>query len=312
MRIVIAGGSGFLGRALSRRLTGDGHEVIVLSRSARTTSGADGARSAAWNPDGSSGPWAQALEGADAVINLSGAGIADKRWSRARKAELRSSRLLSTRSLVRAMETLTRRPPVFLQGSAMGYYGATLDDSPVDESSPPGPDFFGRLAVEWEAEASPLVDLGCRVVFIRTGLVLDTNGGALPLMALPFRLFGGGPMASGRQVLSWIHIADWIAMVLWALSTPTATGAYNATAPNPMTNAEFSRALGRALRRPSWFPVPGFLLRLIVGEMAEAGLIRGQRVVPARALDAGFTFQYPHLAEALAELLSASPRDHRP
>ena len=304
MRIVIAGGSGLLGRALSTRLLADGHDVVVLSRHGDRGSGARGGpRFVAWQPDGSTGSWASELDGADAVVNLSGAGIADQRWTAARKAELRSSRVLSTESLVRAVQAATKRPQVFVQGSAMGYYGASLDARPLDETAPPGQDFLGELCVAWEAAAQPLVSLGCRLAIVRTGLALDPTGGALPQIALPFRLFGGGPMASGRQVMSWIHVDDWTSLVTWILSTPSASGVFNATAPHPVDNRAFAKALGRALGRPSWFPVPAFVLRIVVGGMADAGLILGQSVVPARALAAGFTFAHPTLDEALAHVL---------
>jgi uncharacterized protein (TIGR01777 family) len=235
---------------------------------------------------------------------LAGAGIADKRWTAARKAELKSSRVESTRSLVRAIESSTRRPPTFIQGSAIGYYGASLDDRPLDETSPGGRDFLAEMASAWEAETAPLPALGCRLAIVRTGIVLDAAGGALPQMALPFKLFGGGPMASGRQVISWIHRDDWLALVLWILNTSSAEGVFNATAPNPVTSRQFAAALGRALRRPSWLPVPAFALRLVVGELAEDGLIKGQRVVPARALAAGFRFAHPEIGEALRSALA--------
>lgn len=304
MKVVIAGGSGFLGRALTSRLLGDGHNVTVLSRGTDRAAAPGRAAVADWSPNGSSGPWARAIDGADAVINLAGAGIADKRWNAARKTVIRSSRLDSTRSLVRAVEAASARPSTFIQGTAIGYYGAWLDERTFDESSPAGSDFLGQLCVEWEQAAAPLEALGCRLAIVRTGIVLDQSGGALPQMALPFKLFAGGPMASGRQVISWIHIADWLSMILWILRTPTTSGVYNATAPQPVTSSAFARALGRALHRPSWFPVPGFVLRAVVGEMATDGLIKGQRVVPARALAQGFAFAHPDLNEALRHALS--------
>ena len=304
MRIVIAGGSGLLGGALCTRLVADGHDVVVFSRKGdRRQTPRGGVRFVAWTPDGAAGPWAQEIDGADAVVNLSGAGIADKRWSPERKALLKSSRLLSTASLIAGLQQVTRRPAIFLQGTAVGYYGASLDDRPHDESAPAGDDFLGRLCVEWEAAAAPVSALGCRLIVVRTGLVLDPSGGALPPLALPFRLFGGGPMASGRQMMSWIHRDDWTAMVAWLLASPVASGVYNATAPHPVSNREFAKALGRALHRPSWFPVPAFALRLAVGEMADPMLILGQSAVPARALAQGFSFAHPALDEALAHAL---------
>ena len=299
-RIVLAGGSGFLGRALAAELPGRGYDVVVLSRQAGA--GPSGVRTVAWQPDGTSGAWAAEIDGARAVINLAGANIADKRWTAERKEELRSSRVLSTRSLVSAVRAAARPPAVFLQGSAVGFYGL-LDDRVVDESHPPGDDFFGRMAVAWEAEARPLEALDVRLAIVRSGVVLARDDGALKKMLPAFQWFVGGRIASGQQYFSWIHLEDWIAFMLWALEYTPAAGPLNATAPAPVTNAEFSRALGRALRRPSWLPVPGPALRVLVGELATYALLHGQRVVPKRALALGFTFRYPDIDSALQALL---------
>jgi uncharacterized protein (TIGR01777 family) len=301
MRIVIAGGSGFLGRPLVELLISRGHDVATLSRGTTGTRHGPG-RQVTWNPDGTAeASWAQAIDGADAVVNLAGAGIADKRWTTARKEELRSSRILSTRSLVAAIRSAAQKPPVFIQGSAVGYYG-TPNGEPRDESFPPGSDFLATLAVDWEAEARAAEALGCRVVLMRTAVVLARDGGALKKMGLPFQFYVGGPIGSGRQYLSWIHRDDWIAFVEWLIDTPAAAGAFNASAPNPVTNREFSAALGRALGRPSWLTVPGFALRTLVGEAADVALLRGQRAVPRRALELGFTFKYPDVHQALREV----------
>jgi uncharacterized protein (TIGR01777 family) len=298
MKVVIAGGSGFLGRALCARLLAAGHTVTVLSRGG----GAGlprGVRVVAWRADGTTGAWASEIDGADAVVNLAGAGIADRRWNAARKQLLRDSRVQSTRSLVDAVRAATRRPPVFIQGSAVGFYGAFDNGPALDESASPGSDLLGSMCVEWEAQAQPLASLGCRLVVVRTGIVLSREGGALAKMMTPFRLFVGGPIGSGRQVISWVHLDDWIGIVLWAIANPAVSGPINATAPHPATNGEFSHALGRAMGRPSWFPVPGFVLRIVVGEMAEDGLLRGQRVLPARTLQLGYQFHYPDIDEAM-------------
>lgn len=299
MKVVLAGGSGFLGRALSEHLVGRGHEVAVLTRSG-SVPGRTGARAVSWQPDGSTTPgaWGTEIDGAGAIINLAGAGIADRRWNRRRKDLLRSSRVLATRSLVAAVRAASARPSVFLQGSAVGFYGNSGDEI-LDESFPPGDDFLGDLCVAWEAEAHAVTALGCRLVLLRSGVALARDGGALKKLMPPFLFFVGGPIATGRQYLSWIHRADWIALVTWALETPAVSGAVNATAPNPVTNAEFSRALGRALRRPSFVHVPAFALRLLVGEMADHGLITGQRVVPKRALELGFQFTHPEIEAAM-------------
>jgi uncharacterized protein (TIGR01777 family) len=301
MRVVIAGGSGFLGRALSARLVAGGHDVTILTRSATDRPG--GPRVVLWTPNGHADVWLHALDGADAIVNLTGAGIADRRWTPARKAELRSSRLLPTQSLVHAIESVGRRPNVFIQGSGIGYYGASLDDREIDESRPAGGDFLGRLCVEWESAAAPIAALGCRVVYVRTGLVMGRHGGALPKMALPFRLFAGGPTGTGRQYMPWIHLDDWIALVAWAIGSPTVAGPLNACAPAPVTNETFARTLGHALGRPSWLRAPAVALHLILGtEFADLLLLNGQRAIPRRARDLQFSFSHSELDEALADL----------
>lgn len=300
MKIVIAGGSGFLGRPLTQELVAQGHEVVVLTRGRAQHSG--GVRSVQWSgtPGDTEDTWAFEIDGADAVINLAGAGIADKRWSATRKLELRQSRTDSTRALVGAIRSAAKRPSVFLSGSAVGFYGPQPDNGPaLDESAPPGADYLSTLAVDWEAEAHAAAALGCRVVILRTGVVLARDGGALQKLIPPFNFFVGGPIGSGRQVMSWIHRSDWIEMVVFLLRRHDAVGVFNGTAPEPATNAEFSRALGTALGRPSWLPVPGFALKVLIGEMAGPALLAGQRVVPRHALDLGFTFQYPDIQSAI-------------
>jgi uncharacterized protein len=293
MRIVIAGGSGFLGRALQAHLQSLGHSSIVLTRRARTRD------QVTWTPDGTTGPWAAALDGADAVVNLSGEGIADARWTAARKAALRSSRLLSTRSLVTAIGDQPR-PPALLSASGVGYYGdrgAAL----VTEEIPAGRDFLAGLCVDWEGEAERAA-AHTRVAVLRNGVVLHPADGALQKMLLPFRLGAGGPLGSGAQYLPWIHLADWVEMITWLLQQPDARGAFNVTAPSPATNAEFTRALGRAVKRPAFIPVPGFALRLALGELADT-LLTGQRAVPARATATGFSFRFAEIEPALRDLL---------
>ncbi len=305
MKVVVAGGTGFLGRALVAHLSTNGHEIVVLSRHATPAASGGNVRHMSWNPDGQipSGVsadlnWPREIEGAAAVINLAGAGIADKRWTSARKRELKASRVFSTRSLVTAIRAATNRPGIFIQGSAVGYYG-TGGEEAFDESFPPGMDLLGEMCVAWEAEAQGVTALGARLVVLRSGVVLGQGGGILKQMSRPFRFFVGGPVASGRQYLSWIHRDDWLKFVTWALETPSVSGVYNATSPEPVTNEQFSTALGTALGRPSWLRVPAFPLRMLFGEMANEMLIRGQRVVPKRALDAGFQFTYPTVDAAL-------------
>ena len=299
MKVVIAGGSGLLGRALSSNLAWNGHQVVVLTRDAQALPPAVAIRRVEWQPDGTAGPWASEVDGASAVVNLTGAGIADARWSEERKAELRASRVLPARSLVAAVRQAAAKPVVFVQTSAVGFYGGTLSDQTLDESFPPGDDFQGQMCVSWEAEAHPVAALGSRLVFLRSGVVLSPDGGVLSRLKLPFRCFIGGPIASGRQYMSWIHIDDWVTMAAWTLSTPLASGILNAVSPSPVTNEEFCKAFARALKRPCWFRVPAILLQVIYGEMAVAMLVKGQRVVPRHALDLGFRFKYPQVDDAM-------------
>jgi uncharacterized protein len=305
VKVIVAGGSGFLGGALCRALLAQGHQVVVLTRGPMRGGPSDPMRHVSWDPEApvpgagaSATGWSAELDGADAVINLAGAGLADKRWTSARKDVLRRSRTTSTRRLVAAIRAAARRPAVFISGSAVGYYGTT-DDDVLDESFPPGSDALASICVEWEAHAQAAVALGCRVVIVRGGIALSRDGGALKKLLPAFQWFAGGPIASGRQYMSWIHLDDWVGLVLWVLRTPAVSGVINGTAPSPVTNEAFSAALGRALHRPSWLRVPAFALHLLVGEVADVALINGQRVVPKRALELGFAFTYPNIDSAL-------------
>jgi uncharacterized protein len=303
MKIVIAGGSGFLGRPLAAALAADGHEIVILSRRAGAAAGPAPSRAVVWTPDGTAGPWAAELDGAGAVVNLAGESIAGKRWSAAHKQRVLDSRVRATRSLVSAMQASTNPPPMFISGSAVGYYGPRGDEK-IPEETPPGSDFLAGVCAQWEAEAQRAASV-TRLVCVRTGLVLARDGGALPQMLPPFWFGAGGKVGSGRQYWPWIHRADWIAMIQWAIRTASVTGAINVTAPNPVTNAEFARTLGRAIHRPAFMPAPGFALRLLLGEMADALLLSGQRAVPERPEQLGFTFRYTRVDDALAALFAA-------
>jgi uncharacterized protein (TIGR01777 family) len=294
MQIVVAGGSGFLGRALADGLRGDGHSVTILTRHPRRTG------DVAWNPLEPSGAWRSTLDPADVVVNLAGESIAGGRWTTARKQAIRASRVRATRTLVQAIRQARRAPAAFISSSAMGIYGAHGAE-PVTEDTPPGTDFLSSVCREWEGEALNLAGL-TRVVLLRTGLVLSPEGGALPSIARPFLLFAGGPIGSGRQYWSWIHRRDWISMVIWALSTHAVSGPLNLTAPEPVTNRDFARTLGRVLNRPAVVPAPAFALRLLLGEMADPLMLAGARVLPARAQALGFEFAFPRLDEALRDL----------
>ena len=287
MKVVIAGGTGFLGTALAASLRADGHHVVIISRHPQ------GPDQVAWTDR-------SAFERAEAIVNLAGTSLDSGRWTEARKAEILDSRVRATETIVTALSELSHRPPVFLNQSAVGFYG-THGSEALTEESPPGSDFLASVCVAWEAAAMKAAWM-TRVVLLRTGLPLDPSGGALPRLVLPFRVFAGGRLGSGEQYWSWIHIHDWIGMVRWAIDEPRINGPLNVTAPAPATNRELAEALGRALRRPALAPAPAFALRLLLGEMADAVILGGQRVLPAKATRAGFQFQYPDLESALQQL----------
>jgi uncharacterized protein len=294
--IVIAGGTGLLGTALLEAFRLDGHRVVVLTRDPRRD------HEVRWSPGRDDRPWAAALNGATAVINLAGTSIASGRWTAARKAAIHESRKQATSALVRAIADVPQPPSAFISGSAVGYYGARGDE-PATETTPPGSDFLAEVCRDWESIAKEASNRS-RVVLLRSGVVFARQGGALPQLALPFRLFAGGPVGTGRQFVSWIHLHDWVAMVKWALATATIAGPLNVTAPTPVTNEELSRELGRALGRPSWWRAPSFALRLVLGEMADALVLGGQRVIPEVARTHGFVFRYPTVESALKEIYS--------
>ena len=300
MRIIVAGGSGFLGSALAQHLAHAGHNVIVLTRQTAPTRGGGNITYQTWVPNSHNGPWSAALNGADVVVNLAGESIASKRWSAAQKGKILDSRLAATRSLVTAIHDAAQPPRVLISGSAVGYYGDRGDET-LTEASSPGSDFLADVCRQWEVAAGSAGDRA-RVVLVRTGLVLDRRQGALPKMLPPFYMFAGGPLGSGRQYVPWIHRDDWVRLVAWAMTNEGARGAVNATAPAPVTNKEFSRALGRTLKRPSVMPAPPFALRIALGEMAAALLLSGQRALPVRASDLGFAFRFSGIDEALADI----------
>jgi uncharacterized protein (TIGR01777 family) len=310
MKIVIAGGSGFLGRPLAELYAEEGHQVTILTRRLAPAAseyeagtGLPGITHVGWNPTGNTGPWAATIEGSDLVVNLAGESIAGRRWSPEQKARIRDSRILATQSLVTAVRAAALRPATFVSGSAVGYYGPRGDEY-ITEEEPAGGDFLAEVAVAWEAAAVPAAEAGVRLVLVRTGLVLERAGGALPRMVTPVRFFVGGPLGSGRQYVPWIHRADWLELVRWLARMPQARGAFNATAPEPVPNAVFMKALGRALHRPSWVPAPAFGLRSLLGEMADPLILTGQRAVPSNALAMGFRFHLPQIDQALHAVFS--------
>jgi len=308
MRIVLTGGTGFIGQALCGSLVRDGHQVTVLTRNAGSASHVLGPIVVAveWNGR-DAGAWEQSLEGADAVINLAGAPIGDARWTDARKQLLMDSRVLTTRLLVGAMSRRSSKPGTLINASGIGYYGAS-DDRVLDESAPRGQGFLADLCLAWEGEARRATEFGTRVILLRTGMVLGLEGGALPKMLLPFKLFAGGPVMPGTQWMSWIHRRDHIGLIQWALATPGLSGPLNAVAPGTVTMAQFCTVLGRVLRRPSWLPVPRLVLQVALGELGTL-MTTGQRVSPEKALSGKFAFRYPTLEPALRAISAKGQGD---
>jgi uncharacterized protein (TIGR01777 family) len=305
MRVIVTGASGLIGSALVAELREHGAEVTVLSRNPSRARDALGVEAVGWDPLSEPAP-AQALAGADAVVHLAGENVA-QRWSERAKRAIRESRIVGTRNLLAGLEVVGdvgggQRPRTLISGSAVGYYGARGEE-PLDEDAAPGSDFLSETCVVWEAEAQKASALGMRVVLVRTGVVLNRDGGALKKMLPPFQLGVGGPVAGGEQYMSWIHREDLVGMIRAALDDERWSGPINATAPEPVTNREFSHALGRALHRPSLVPVPGFALGLLYGEMAEI-VTAGARVMPAKPLVLGYDFRHPELDEALRSALS--------
>lgn len=300
MNILLAGGTGFIGSRLLEAFQRDGHAVTMLTRSASKAERLQkkGAAIRLWSdPD-----WPKALEGVDAVINLAGEGVADGRWTPARKEKILSSRLESTRALVGAMAKAGGRPKIMVSASAVGFYGSR-GDAGINEDAPAGKGFLSEVCIAWESEALKARALGARVVLLRIGIVLGSGGGALSRMLLPFRLGLGGRLGSGAQGFPWVHVDDVVGLAREALINPALDGPVNVVSPEPLTNAEFTAALGRALRRPAIVPVPAFVLRLLLGEMSEM-LLAGQRALPAAAEKAGYRFKFPRLKECLNDILS--------
>lgn len=299
MKVVVAGGTGLIGTALIHSLLADGHQVTVLSRSG---GGRGPAPVVIWDA-AEPGPWAEALAGADAVVNLSGASMGEGRWTPARRRTLLESRTRSTSALVAAIGWLPagRRPGTFICASGIDYYGDRGEEV-VDENSPPGDSFLARVAVAWEAAAHPAEAHGCRVALVRTAFVLARGAPALRLLTLPIRLGVGGRLGSGRQYFPWIHIADLVAVYRLALETPDLTGPINAVAPDCRTSAETGRLIAKLLGRPYLFPTPAFALRMVLGGKAEL-VLHGRRAVPAVLQRRGFRFRFGDLEAALRDVL---------
>jgi uncharacterized protein (TIGR01777 family) len=301
MNVTLTGATGLIGRRLVKALRDRGDGVTVLSRSPARAGATLGVEAAEWDPLGGAAP-PQALEQRDAVVHLAGEPVA-QRWSADAKARIRQSREAGTRNLVDGLRACgaDARPRVLVSSSAVGYYGPRGDER-VPETAEAGSDFLASVCVAWEREAQAARELGVRVVSVRTGVVLDASGGALAKMLPPFRLGVGGPVAGGRQWLPWIHVDDLVELYLHALDDASWSGAYNGSAPEPVTNRDFSKALGRALHRPAFAPVPAPAIKLLYGEMAEI-VTEGQRAVPERTLAGGFAYKYDDLDAALSDAL---------
>jgi hypothetical protein len=298
MNITITGATGFIGRRLIQRLGAEPHQLHVLSRGTNIKFGDTAVWITKWDPLQEDPP-EESIVNADAIVHLAGEPVA-QRWTPEAKNSIRASRVVSTQRLVHALSALPHRPSVLVCGSAIGIYGSRGDEI-LTESSALGNDYLAEVCQEWEKQAMAAESLGMRVARIRTGVVLGKGGGALQKMLPPFKAFIGGKIGSGKQWMSWIHVDDLIGILCHALTNPM-SGAFNGTAPNPVTNSEFTSVLASALGRPALFPVPGFALKAMFGEMAEM-LLGGQRVLPRATEAAGYRFQYPELGPALRSIL---------
>lgn len=307
MRIFVTGGTGLVGRRIVRRLNERGDQAVILTRRAEHARELFGHRAEVIEGDPMrSGGWMDAIADCDAVIHLAGENVFARRWSSDFKKLLADSRILSTQHIVEALRRRPVRadgqPKALVNASAIGYYGPRGDEELTEDSSP-GSDFLALLCIDWEQAARAAESSGVRTTMVRVGVVLDKEGGALAKMLTPFKLGAGGPLGSGRQWMSWIHHADLVGLFLLAVDNPQARGPIDGTAPNPVTNREFSKTLGRVLHRPSFVWTPAVALRVVLGEVATV-IATGQRVLPKRALDLGYSFQYPTLEAALVQILA--------
>jgi uncharacterized protein (TIGR01777 family) len=302
-RIVLTGATGFIGSHLVRALAERGEDVRVLTRSPRA-----GTNDIRYTPT-ERGDWYREVDGADVLIHLAGERVVGGRWTESMRKRILSSRIDSTRCLVEAMSEAKRKPSVFVCASAVGYYGPRPEEDPADESAPPGSDFLAEVCVAWEKAALEAATLGIRVVRARFGIVLGPDGGPLPAMVTPFRMFVGGPIGDGSQMVAWVHIDDAVGIVLDAIDDAGRSGAVNVVAPRSVSNAELSRAIGKALDKPSWVRMPAFVLKAALGD-ASSAILTGQAVVPRVMQDAGYVWRHPALEPALVELLARDRTRH--
>jgi len=299
MKIAIAGGNGFVGKALRTHLLDQQHEVFILSRNAQPSTPMEGVIYVSWLNNGDQ-PELQ-LEGINAIINLAGESLNSGRWSAARKRSILDSRLSATKEIKRIIAALQHKPSVLLNASAVGYYGTSLEETFTEQHRMQPSDFLSDTVYQWEQEA---LNSGIRTVLMRFGVILGEHEGALPRMVLPYKLYGGGTIGSGQQMLSWIHIDDVVRAALYCITTPSLTGPVNFTAPNPVNMKAFGQMIGNVLHRPHWMPVPAFMLKLLLGEMSVL-ILEGQTVLPRQLLEHGFIFSYPTLDNALQEILTS-------
>ena len=301
--VIVSGATGFIGSALCRELAARGYAIVVLSRNPGKGAAHFGShvKVVGWDAQSAAG-WAEYAEGAQGIINLTGENIAAGRWTRERKEKILQSRLAAGRAIDEVLGQVSTKPRVVIQASGIGYYGNRGDEL-LDENSSSGTGFLAAVARDWERSTARAEVMGIRHVVIRTGIVLGPDGGFLSRVLLPFRLFMGGHMGNGRQWLSWIHIKDEVDAICFLLERPDLHGPFNLCSPNPLVARDFFRALGKAMGRPSWLPVPGYALRIMFGQMAEELILSGQRALPKRLLEAGFSFRYPEAEMALQNLV---------
>jgi uncharacterized protein (TIGR01777 family) len=305
-RIIITGASGFIGRALCKQLVEEGYDVVALSRNPKKGSESfpNQVKVAKWDAKTAEG-WANYADGAYAVINLAGENIASGRWTQRKKHKILESRLNAGKAVVEAVELTEYKPKVVIQASGIGYYGDRGDEA-LDESSSPESGFLTEVAKRWEDSTKRVESFGVRHVIIRTGVVLGPNGGFLSRVTLPFRLFIGGRLGTGKQWISWVHIEDEVRAIRFLMEKEDLQSVFNLAAPSPLTSKDFFRVLGKVMRRPSWLPVPGFVLRVALGEMAKELILSGQRAMPKRLLESGYEFLYPGAESALRQILTES------
>ena len=301
MRVIITGGTGLIGRALSEVLSNDGNEVIVLTRNPRQDATLPAnVRQVKWDAATAEG-WGELADGAGAIVNLAGEGIADGRWSEERKKRIYSSRVNAGKAVVEAVTAASTKPKVVIQSSAVGYYGPHKDEI-LTETASPGSDFLAQVCFDWEASTAAVEAMGVRRAIIRTGIVLSNKGGAWPRIVLPFKLFAGGPIGSGQQYWPWIHLADEVNAIRFLIENEGGHGVFNLCAPTPLTNKAFSQKLGEVMGRPALLPVPSFALKIAFGEMSTV-LLDGQRAVPKHLEELGYTYKYPSAEAAFKDLV---------